>query len=492
MASIPPLTVDPQLLRQRARARHAKEFSSPADFAVMAGRGRWWVKPHLQLISDTIVERLEAGNARILVTLPPRHGKSQLISQYTPAWYLIRNPSKHIILASYQAGFAAGWGRRARRLVEEYGPVCGVEVDEQSKAADRWDIAGWGGGMVTAGVGGPITGRGADVFIVDDLVKNAQDANSRIIQERNWEWWQSTAFTRLEPGGSVLGMMTRWNERDWIGRLKEQAEEEGEEWLIINLPALAEDNDPLGRKPGEPLWPERYPEARLERIRENIGSYYWSALYQQNPTPAEGGMFQRDRFRYYETVTEYDAEGGETKFYRLWDQLGNVEQFPVDECTRIATVDLAASEREQADYTVILTCAITPKKQLLVLDMFRRRLPGPEQIPAMQREYFRNRPQYLAIEATAYQLTAVQNARQAGLPVRELRADRDKVARATTLGVRYEAGQVYHPAKTKWVLDLEGELLSFPRGQHDDIVDALAYAALEVAQSGSKYHVGVV
>ena len=192
--------------------------------------------------------------------------------------------------------------RRARDVLNEYGnSVFGIEVNNKSSAANRWDIQGHTGGMVTAGVGGPITGKGADILIIDDPVKNAEEANSQTYRDKTWEWYQSTAYTRLEPNGSIILIMTRWHEDDLAGRILHQIDQDkGEQWEIINLPAIAEDHDILGRNIGEPLWPGRYDLNELERIKYTTGSYWWSALYQQRPQPPEGGLLKRSWIKYYQ------------------------------------------------------------------------------------------------------------------------------------------------------------------------------------------------
>jgi hypothetical protein len=226
---------------------------------------------------------------RLLVTMPPRHGKSSLCSHYFPAWYLGNYPGLNVILASYEADFAASWGRRARDVLEEHGPpVFGVRVSRDSSAANRWEIAGHGGGMMTAGVGGPLTGKEANVIILDDPVKNDQEANSPTYREHLWEWYRATLYTRLEPGGAIILIQTRWNQDDLAGRLLQEMEDGGERWDVLRFPALAEDNNPLGREPGEPLWPQRFNKKRLQEIRRTISSYWWAALYQQRPAPAPG------------------------------------------------------------------------------------------------------------------------------------------------------------------------------------------------------------
>ena len=270
--------------------------------ALVASNYQYQIPNHINLLNEKLQEIAFGDTKRLMVFLPPRHGKSMLVSHYFPAWYLGMFPDKRVILTAYEADFAATWGRRARDVLNEYGnTVFGIEVNNKSSAANRWDIKGHSGGMVTAGVGGPITGKGADILIIDDPVKNAEEANSQTYRDKTWEWYQSTAYTRLEPNGSIILIMTRWHEDDLAGRILHQIEQDkGEHWEIINLPAIAEDHDILGRNIGEPLWPGRYDLNELERIKYTTGSYWWSALYQQRPQPPEGGLLKRSWIKYYQ------------------------------------------------------------------------------------------------------------------------------------------------------------------------------------------------
>ena len=191
---------------------------SPAHFATLASLGRWRIADHLGLLNRKLLDVAEGRINRLLITMPPRHGKSEFASKYFPAWFLGRYPEKRVILASYEADFASQWGRKVRDLLEHHGSrLFGVMVRHDSKAADRWELADHGGGMQTAGVGGAITGKGADLLIIDDPVKNAEQANSDVYREKTWEWYTSTAYTRLEPGGAVILIQTRWHEDDQIG-----------------------------------------------------------------------------------------------------------------------------------------------------------------------------------------------------------------------------------------------------------------------------------
>jgi hypothetical protein len=284
----------------RTLARH-----SPAGLAVVASRGQWKKARHLDLLNRELLEfsaAVIAGESpRLMISMPPRHGKSELTSRHFPPWFLGHNPDRRIILCSYNDGFAAEWGLKALQLFEEHGPTdFGVSTNPRSRAAERWDIEGHAGGMRTAGVGSGITGRGGDVLIIDDSIKDYEQANSEVLRQKAKDWWGSTFYTRLAPGGGILLMQTRWHEDDLPGHVLQLAKESGRDrWKVLNLPALAEPGDILGRRPGEALWPERFPVEALARIRSNMSGYWWSALYQGSPQPAEGGTFKRSWLRYF-------------------------------------------------------------------------------------------------------------------------------------------------------------------------------------------------
>lgn len=445
---------------------------TPAHFAYTVSEGRWIPYEHLLLLNRKLIDVAAGRIKRLMVFMPPRHGKSELVSRYFPAWYIGTFPDKRIILASYEADFAATWGRKARNLLEEFGPsLFGVKVSSDSSAASRWDIEGHEGGMATAGVRGPITGKGASVAIIDDPVKNNQEAMSQTRRETTWEWYRATFSTRIQDDGAIILVMTRWHEDDLAGRLLKAQEEGGDKWEVVRLPALAEEDDILGRQPGEPLCPELFTKETLEQTRARLGLYWWNALYQQRPMPAGGGIFRREWFRYF-------SEEGE--FYLLYRPEGE-HRVRKDSCWLFQTIDLAASLKSTADYFVIATWAVTPQKDLLLMDVLRTRVEGPEQRALLRQAYERWRPSFQGIERAGYQLTLVQEAKRQGLPVKELVADRDKVARALPAAARYEAGTVYHRAGAPWLMEYEYELVSFPNGEHDDQVDCAGYAARELA-----------
>ncbi|MBS0263905.1 MAG: terminase family protein [Planctomycetes bacterium] len=241
---------------------------------------------HLAEIDRAIMDTILGRTAPLLIIeAPPRHGKSELISRYLPAWYLGMFPDRRVMLTGYSAAFARGWGRKARALMQEYGPAWfGHEVDPGVRAAEDWGLRGTPGGMVTAGIGGPLTGRGAHLLIIDDPLKNVEEAVSETICENHWDWWQTTASTRVEPGGCTIIIATRWARNDLSGRLLRAASQaDCPAVRRLHLPALAEDHDPLGRSPGEALWPERWPREKLEQMRAERELRWWQALYQQDP-----------------------------------------------------------------------------------------------------------------------------------------------------------------------------------------------------------------
>lgn len=454
----------------------ARGVASPASFARIASHGRWELAPHLALLNYYLLLCFSGKLKRLMIAMPPRHGKSEFISHYFPAWWLGCRPHDRVLAASYEAEFAATWGRLARNTLEEWGPsLFGVHVAGDSRATNRWDISGTRGGMVTAGVGGPLTGRGGNLLLLDDPIKNDAQANSPTYRENAWQWWRATYRTRLQKNGVMVHVQTRWHEDDLAGRILQQAAETGEEWTVLSLPAIATEDEELPlwtRSAGEPLWPEMYDREALEALKADVGSYWWASLYQQTPQPAGGGLFKRQHFRYW--------HGGQTDAYTLLKPEGP-EMVPMQRCRRFLTVDVAASVKASADYTVVAAWAVTPQRDLILLDIQRLRMEGPDQPDLIRGAFQKWKASQVKVESVAYQLTLVQSLRRQGLPVVELRADKDKVSRALTAAARFEGGNVYLPQFADWLGDYEAELLAFPRGEHDDQVDATAYACIDVA-----------
>ncbi|MEP3891358.1 MAG: terminase family protein [Hellea sp.] len=245
--------------------------------------------PHHRRIARTL-EAVDRGEIdRLMVTMPPRHGKSEEVTIRFPAWALGRNPKRHIITACYNAELASGFGRSVRNILATpaYDKIFQTQLARDSKAANRWNTTD-GGAYIAAGVGTAITGRGADIFIIDDPLKDRAEAESELRRQAVWDWYTSTAYTRLMPGGAVIIVQTRWHEDDLAGRLLAHQEKGGDQWHRLDLPAIDAS--------GQALWPEKYPLSALRRIQAAIGPRDWSALYQQAPSPEDGDFFRREWF----------------------------------------------------------------------------------------------------------------------------------------------------------------------------------------------------
>lgn len=403
------------------------------------------------------------GPRILLLEAPPRHGKSEYVSKYLPAWFLGRFPSARVILASYEAQFARSWGRKARDVFSESAQsTFGVELSSSQSAGSDWENQE-GGGMVTAGVGGPITGRGANLLIVDDPVKNAEEAASPIVREAHWEWWESTAKPRLEPGAVAILMMTRWNEDDLIGRMIRRAQlGEGPVVNRLQLPAIAEDNDPIGRAPGEALWPERWPlkihdetgelVGGLEHTRHFSTPYWWSAQYQQNPTPREGLFFKVDKLKIIDA-----APADLKKVFRAWD---------------------SASSAAKGDYTVGVKMGRDADGIFYVLDIVR----GQWDTDARNRTIL----QTAKTDGTAVKIRLPEDPGSAGVDVgkmwvrmlagfsaKAVKVTGPKEDRADPFSAQVNAGNV-RLISGAWNKDFIEELRTFPAGTNDDQVDAAA------------------
>jgi hypothetical protein len=261
---------------------------TPHTFAVKASRGKWLLSRHLEYIGRLVTNTIIQGNGRLILNMPVRHGKSFFMSYWLPTWYLSTFPDNRVILAAYGEEIATEWGRRVRNEFAS-NPMLTNMLREDSKAAGRWNTP-QGGGMMVAGVGGALSGFGANLILCDDLIKNWQEAHSYTTTMALRDWWRSTLFTRKEPGATVIVAMTRWTDDDVCAWL--QTENPGE-WTVIKLPALAGTNDPLGRSEGQPLWPERFDETALMQERRAAGASVWASLYQQNPELGSDRLYRR-------------------------------------------------------------------------------------------------------------------------------------------------------------------------------------------------------
>lgn len=418
---------------------------------------------HLLHLNRKLIDVAAGRIKRLMVSMPPRHGKSLLISHYFPAWYLGVFPDNRIILTSYEADFASSWGRKARDLLEEYGPsLFGIRVSGKSSAANRWDIEGHEGGMVTAGVNGPITGKGADIGIIDDPVKNDQEAMSVTYQKRTWEWYKSTFRTRIQKDGAIILIMTRWHENDLAGKLLAAQEEDGEKWDVISLPAIAEEGDLLGREPDLPLCPDLFTKEALESIRKAVGSFWWASLYQQRPSPAEGGIFKRNWWQYYRRVPD------------RFDEI-------------IQSWDMAFKDTKTADFVVGQVWGRKGADKYL-LDQVRDRMDFPATVQAVRSlsaKWPQARNKLVEDKANGPAVIATLKNEIPGLIA--VNPEGGKVVRAQAASPDIEAGNVYlpDPSVAPWVHDFIEECAAFPNGANDDQVDAMTQALIRFANKST-------
>jgi predicted phage terminase large subunit-like protein len=422
----------------------------------------------LENFSEQVTEQ---KSPRLMLFMPPRHGKSTLASVAFPAWHLGRNPTHEFISCSYSGSLAMNFSRKVRQLLREppYAKIFEeTKLDKDSQSVESWST-NVGGGYVAAGVGGGITGKGANILLIDDPVKNREDAESDNNRDVIWDWYTSTAYTRLSPGGGILVILTRWHDDDLAGRLLRYAQDGADQWEVVKYPALAE-HDEEYRSTGEALHPERYNVDALEQIRKAVGPRDWSALYQQNPVSDEGDYFSRDMIRYYE---EDEIEYDKLKYYCAWD--------------------LAIGQRDRNDYSVGLIVGVDEYDQMFVVDLVRGRYDGFELVEKILDLYEQWRPGIVGIEKGHIEMALgpflekrVRERKLYEAYFKDLKVGRrDKEARARAIQGRMQQGMVYFPKDAVWTGPLVAELLRFPNGTHDDQVDALAWIGLMMTEFSS-------
>ena len=427
----------------------------------------WVHKDICQRLEEFSRDVTEKKSPRLMLFMPPRHGKSTLASVAFPAWHLGRNPQHEFISCSYSGSLAMGFSRKVRGLLREegYKSAFKTRLDPQSQSAEAW-LTTSGGGYVAAGVGGGITGKGAHILVIDDPVKNRDDAESANARSSAWDWYTSTAYTRLAPGGGVLVILTRWHDDDLAGRLLKAAADNGEQWEVVNYPARAEVDEAF-RKQGEALHRERYDEDALARIEKAVGPRDWSALYQQNPVADDGEYFTRDMISYYDSD---DIDHDRMRFYCAWD--------------------LAIGKNDRNDYTVGIVVGVNEQDQLFVVDMVRGRFDGFELVEQILDMYEMWKPSIIGIEKGHIEMALgpflEKRVRERGLYeayFKDLKTGRrDKEARARAIQGRMQQGMVFLPKEEQFTGPLVAELLRFPNGVHDDQVDALAWIGLMMTE----------
>lgn len=412
---------------------------------------------HTKLISKKL-QAIERGDLkRLIICLPPRHGKSMTVSETFPSYFIGRNPERRVIMVSYGDRLARRFGRANRDKLEEFGEkIFEIKLRQDNFSVTDWGIANHRGGMISAGIGGPITGEGADLLVIDDPVKRQQEADSKTYRDMVWHEWQYTLYTRVQPGGAIIIILTRWHEDDLVGRLLNPEYGPVEDWDIISLPAEAEDNDLLGRKPGEALWPEfGFDEHELAAIKEAIGSRAWASLYQQRPSPEEGNIINRNWWRYYRNA-------------------------PTDFDVIIQSWDMSFKGLDTSDYVVGQVWGKKGADKYL-LDQVRGRLDFPATVAAVK-SLSAKWPQAGAkiVEDKANGPAIIDHLKHEVPGLIAYTPQGSKESRVIAVAAEIEAGNVYIPEQAFWVGDFVEECTTFPNGQHDDQVDAMTQALIRL------------
>jgi len=440
---------------------------------------------HIDYIAKKIqnaVESPETDKHKLLIiSIPPRHGKTQLISIHLPPWIAGNYPKKRIIMSSYGAELAETNSNAAKNIFEYWGPILwNVNPGEIFKRS-AWNTEEIGG-VVASGVGGATTGFGADLYILDDFCKDNEEASSTLKREKIWNWFQSVVATRLHPGALLIIFATRWDDDDLIGRLLKQQKEEKEDFPfateVINLPALAEENDPLGRAAGDALWELRFTRKKLLNIKKILGPYWWAALYEGDPTPRGGTLFKSQYFRYWSV----DTRTGDYLCYR------QNEEYPVrvrkNELIRHVYVDPAIEIKKKNDPTGMLAWGYSKKHRVwLLLDRINDRIEHTEVLATIKNFALKNSCILAGIENEKLGKVLVKqsagNDKIGGvkIPFKEIPTKGlDKYARAVPMATYTQNERVFFPKNAQWLTQYEGCLIRFPLGGHDEDIDCTAMA----------------
>ena len=418
--------------------------------------------PHHIKIAEKFQDLAEGRINRLIVNMPPRHTKSEFASFLFPAWMMGRDPRLKIIQTTHTAELSYRFGRKVRNLMEENSfqdIFDDIKLSQDSKAAGRWET-NKGGEYFAAGVGGAITGRGADLLIIDDP-HSEQDALSESALENAYEWYTSGPRQRLQPGGKIVIVMTRWSTKDLTGQLmKAQSDVKADQWDVIEFPAILED---------KPIWPQYWKLEELESVKASLSLAKWNAQWQQHPTSEEGSIIKRE-------------------WWNIWDRpsLPNLQHV-------IQSYDTAFSKNETADFSAITTWGVflhnetTPN--IILLDVKKGRWDFPELKRISMQEYNYWEPETVIIEQKASGTPLTHELRRVGIPVVNFTPSKgnDKHVRVNSVSPLFEAGQVWAPDE-KWAEELIEECAAFPYGDHDDLVDSTTQALMRYRQVGLAVH----
>ena len=413
-------------------------------------------------------ERVAEGRCkRLIINMPPRHTKSEFASYLLPSWFLGKFPGKKVIQTSHTAELAVGFGRKVRNLVnsdryKDLFPDVALQAD--SKAAGRW-ATNYSGEYFAIGVGGAVTGKGADLLIIDDPHSEQEAALAEInpeIYDKTYEWYTSGPRQRLQPGGAIVVVMTRWSKRDLTGQVvKASAQRGGDEWEVIEFPALFEN--------GKPLWPEFWSQKELLALKEELPNAKWMAQYQQNPTSETSAIVKRE-------------------WWQVWEK----EDPPWCEFT-LMSWDTAFEKNNRADYSACTLWGVfyqaddagTAQANIMLINAFRKRMEFPELKQKALEEYREWKPDSIIIEKKASGAPLIYEMRAMGIPVQEFTPVRgnDKISRLNAVSDLFASGRVWAP-NTQWAEEVIDEVASFPAGEHDDYVDSVSLALMRFRRGG--------
>jgi predicted phage terminase large subunit-like protein len=419
---------------------------------------------HHKVMADAF-ERVARGELkRLIINMPPRHTKSEFASFLLPAWFLGKFPHKKIIQTAHTAELATGFGRKVRNLVssEPYQKVFQTKLSSDSKAAGRWNTH-MGGDYFAIGVGGAVTGKGADLLIIDDphSEQEAKQANPAVF-DGVYEWFTSGPRQRLQPGGAIIIVMTRWSKRDLTGQiLKNSAKEGVDQWEVIDFPAIMPN--------GNPLWPGFWSKTALEALKSELPVSKWEAQYQQNPTSEEGAIIKREN-------------------WRIWE-----EKRPPPCEYIIQSWDTAFEKNNRADYSACTTWGVFqhPNKNgdlrpnIILLDAFKERMEFPDLKQKALELWKEFEPDTLIVEKRAAGAPLIYEMRKMGIPMSEYTPGKgnDKISRVNAISDLFASGIVWCP-ETRWAEEVMDELASFPNGDHDDLVDSSSQALMRFRLGG--------
>ena len=427
-----------------------RRFTTPGQIAAHIDP-RTTSTPALDLIDAELTRLRDTPDGRLIISMPPQEGKSTRVSRDFILDTLVHNPDTRVVAASYAQGLANRNGRTVRNAVNAH-PELGISIAHDNGAASEWQLAGRHGGMLSVGRGAGVTGRPADLLVIDDPLKDRTEADSETIRDTCWSWWTDSLSTRLSPGAPVVLILTRWHEDDLAGRLL--AAPDGHLWRVLNIPAQADsDDDPLGRAPGEFMTSARgRTPAQWEAIKTRVGARAWAALYQGRPSPAEGGAFRRGWWRHWHQPPHID------RIIQSWDMAfkgSDTSDFVVGQVWGVAGADTYLLDQARGRWTFTETLA--------QVRLMRERWPMTTAT---------------LVEDKANGTAVIDSLRRTIPGMVPVEPQGGKEARASAVSPLVEAGNVYLPPPSThlWVGDLIEEAASFPQGSHDDQVDALTQA----------------